>query len=90
MPGEAASNDGGRGEHVVLQIDAETLARRLHDLRNGLNSLLMNAAVLAAKLPPAERDGRFARQVQADGERCAALLQDLAAAVLPPGGATAK
>jgi signal transduction histidine kinase len=64
-------------------VDRSSLSRHLHDLRNALNSLLMNAAVLAAKLPPAERENRFARQVQVDGERCAALLQALSDATRP-------
>lgn len=75
----------GSTARCVAPVDRGDLSRHLHDLRNGLNSLLMNAAVLAAKLPPAEREGRFARQVQADGERCAALLQTLADATRAPG-----
>ena len=65
-------------------MDREQLSRAIPDLRNGLISLLMNAAVLAAQLPPADRDGRFARQVQADGDRCATLLQALADTTRPP------
>ena len=44
----------------------------------------MNAAVVNVKLSPEEREGRFAKQVQADGERCAALMQELADAIRPP------
>lgn len=65
-------------------IDRDAAAVRLHDLRNGLNSLLMNAAVMTTKLPADARDGRFARQVQDDGERCAALLQQFADSLRPP------
>ena len=78
--GRCADGAGGAA-HL---IDRDETAQRLHDLRNGLNSLLMNAAVMTTKLPPAERDSRFARQVQDDGERCAALLQELADAIRPP------
>lgn len=73
--------DAGRPAHL---IDRDDVAQRLHDLRNALNSLLMNAAVVNTKLPAAEREGRFALQVQADGERCAKLLQELADAIRPP------
>ena len=75
---------GGAGAPGAVSVDRDLVSRTIHDLRNGLNSLLMNAAVLAAKLPPADRDGRFARQVQADGDRCATLLQALADATRPP------
>ena len=75
--------DGGDAGGSV-SVDRDLVSRTIHDLRNGLNSLLMNAAVVAAKLPPPERDGRFARQVQADGDRCATLLQALADATRAP------
>ena len=74
-------DDGPGSAHLLDRADA---SRKIHDLRNGLNSLLMNAAVMAVKLPPAEREGRFAQQVQADGERCAALLQELSEAIRGP------
>ena len=77
-------DEPGGSAHLIDRDDA---SRRLHDLRNGLNSLLMNAAVMTTKLPPADRDGRFARQVHADGERCAALLQEFADALRPGGAA---
>ena len=79
-----AARCAGGGAGAAAIMDREQLSRAIHDLRNGLNSLLMNAAVLAAKLPPADRDGRFARQVQAAGDRCATLLQARAAATRPP------
>ena len=79
-----AARCAGGGAGAAAIMDREQLSRAIHDLRNGLNSLLMNAAVLAAKLPPADRDGRFARQVQADGDRCATLLQALADTTRPP------
>ena len=75
--------DAGRGPAVL--VDRDAVSQRIHDLRNGLNSLLMNVAVLGTRLPEAERQGRFAKQVQIDGERCATLLQALADIVRPPG-----
>ena len=75
--------DGGDAGGSV-SVDRDLVSRTIHDLRNGLNSLLMNVAVLSGKLPPADRDGRFARQAQADGERCAALLQALCDGLRPP------
>ena len=75
---------GGAGAPGAVSVDRDLVSRTIHDLRNGLNSLLMNAAVLAGKLPPADRDGRFALQLQADGERCAALLQAFCDALRPP------
>ena|SRR5688572_18829088 len=68
----------------ALLIDRDAVATRLHDLRNAVNSLLMNAAVLTTKLPREERSGRFAAQVPIEGERCAKLLQSLAETIRPP------
>ena len=75
--------DAPGSAHLLDRTDA---SQKIHDLRNGLNSLLMNVAVLTTKLAPADREGRFAMQVQADGERCAALLQSLNDAIRPPDG----
>jgi hypothetical protein len=80
--GPCSGGDAGDGPAVL--VDRDDVAVRIHDLRNGLNSLLMNVAVMTTKLPPEERSGRFATQAQADGERCAALLQALADALRPP------
>jgi signal transduction histidine kinase len=46
----------------------------LHELRNRLNSLLMNAAVLRSRLPENERDSPFAVALEQDGIRCADLV----------------
>jgi hypothetical protein len=79
-----AGNCAGGGAGPAVLVDRDMVSQRIHDLRNGLNSLLMNVAVLGTKLPESERHGRFASQVQVDGERCAALLQELADTVRPP------
>jgi signal transduction histidine kinase len=46
----------------------------LHELRNRLNSLLMNAAVLRSRLSEPEQDSPFARHIDEDGRRCAELV----------------
>lgn len=84
MPGVPLKGPDGDDAGASVSVDRELVSRTIHDLRNGLNSLLMNVAVLAGKLPPADREGRFALQAQADGERCATLLQALCDALRPP------
>ena len=49
--------DGGDAGGSV-SVDRDLVSRTIHDLRNGLNSLLMNVAVLSGKLPPADRVDR--------------------------------
>jgi signal transduction histidine kinase len=49
----------------------------VHELRNRLNSLLMNAAVLRSRLPESERDSPYARHLEEDGMRCAELIHAL-------------
>lgn len=56
---------------------AASPARLLHDLRNRLGSLLLNAEVLVARLPESERDSPAARHLVSDGRRCAALIRQL-------------
>ncbi|KFN50165.1 hypothetical protein [Arenimonas composti] len=56
---------------------AASAARLLHDLRNRLGSLLLNAEVLIARLPEGERESASARHLVADGRRCAALIMQL-------------
>lgn len=63
------------GTHYV-QLPREELQAFVHDLRNGLNSLLMNAGVVAAASDRA-RFGRFVEQFERDGERCAESLREL-------------
>lgn len=80
-----ACADGAAGP--ALLVDRDAAAARLHELRNAVNSLLMNASVVVVKLPPEHREGRFALQVPQDGERCARLLQAFADALRPPDAA---
>lgn len=63
---------------VVALVDRSEVRHQVHELRNALNSLMMNAATLtwrADAIPEPLR--RFATQMQHDGERCAASLQQL-------------
>lgn len=85
----ACADAGGDGDAVAL-LPRDEIGRHIHDLRNALNSLLMNVAVIATKLPPKDRAGRFATQAQADGERCAARLQALAEAIRPADAPLAR
>lgn len=69
-----------------LPITREELEVLVHDLRNHLNSLLMNAAVIASACPDRARLGHFIDQVERDGERCAEALQRVADRHLSPAG----
>lgn len=72
------------GSGVAL-VDRDGLRHALHQLRNGLNSLLMNAATLtyrADTLPEPLR--RFANQLQREGERCGTALEELEQLVARP------
>lgn len=69
---------------TVALVDRDEVRHTLHDLRNALNSLMMNAATLtyrAEAIPEPLR--RFATQLQQDGERCASGLQALQALLDP-------
>ena len=59
--------------------DTVTLPRRelqalVHDLRNHLNSMLMNAGVMAVHCGAGEKVSRLSAQVEADGAKCAQAL----------------
>src|SRR5690606_8081818 len=63
---------------VVALVDRSEARQAVHELRNALNSLMMNAATLtwrAESIPEPMR--RFATQLQHDGERCADALRQL-------------
>ena len=67
-----------REDQEIALVDKGGVRQAIHDFRNGLNSLLMNAATLtyrADTLPEPLR--RFATQLQRDGERCSNALDDL-------------
>ena len=53
-------------------------AKLIHDLRNRLNSLAMNAAVLAAQASDRERGRGFSEQIERDLGTCKELLVQLA------------
>lgn len=64
------------GERVT--IPRQELQAVVHDLRNHLNSMLMNAGVLASHCRTNEKAARHAAQLEDDGEKCAQALRDLA------------
>jgi hypothetical protein len=69
-------------EHRAAPGDRVTLPREelqvlVHDLRNHLNSLLMNAGAVAALCRDGGRAERFVTQIETDGEKCAQALRDL-------------
>ena len=59
----------------VVQMPRETLQRMIHDLRNQLNTILMNAGVAARMCEDRERVARYVAQFEKEGERCAETLQ---------------
>lgn len=69
----------------IALVDRQGVRQAIHEFRNGLNSLLMNAATLTYRsdtLPEPLR--RFATQMQRDGERCSAALDELEQRVARP------
>jgi signal transduction histidine kinase len=69
----------------IALVDRRGIRQAIHEFRNGLNSLLMNAATLTYRsdtLPEPLR--RFATQMQRDGERCSAALDELEQRVAQP------
>lgn len=74
-------------EVEIALVDRQGVRQAIHEFRNGLNSLLMNAATLTYRsdtLPEPLR--RFANQMQRDGERCSAALDELEQLVARPRG----
>ena len=59
----------------VVQMPRETLQALVHDLRNHLNTILMNAGVAARLCEDKERVARYVAQFEQEGERCAQTLQ---------------
>lgn len=55
----------------------DELQAMVHELRNGLNSVLMNAGVLAAVCRDRPEMRRHIAQIESDGQRCAQCLQAL-------------
>lgn len=71
----APEHHGAPGDRVTLP--REELQVLVHDLRNHLNSLLMNAGAVAALCRDGGRAERFVTQIETDGEKCAQALRDL-------------
>lgn len=74
-------------ELEIALVDRQGVRQAIHEFRNGLNSLLMNAATLTYRsdtLPEPLR--RFATQMQRDGERCSTALDELEQLVARPRG----
>lgn len=63
------------GETVT--IPHRELQVLVHDLRNHLNSMLMNAGVLASHCRADAKAAQHAAQLEDDGEKCAQALRDL-------------
>jgi len=61
-----------------LCIDRDTLVAMEHQLRNHLNSLLMNASALVLQFGRHEDLDRYVDQMQSDGDKCASVLHWLA------------
>jgi signal transduction histidine kinase len=76
-PPAAEAPAAARGDAEIVRIPREELQALIHDLRNHLNSLLMNAGVLAAACQDRQRYGRYIDQVEQEGERCAEALRGL-------------
>lgn len=77
-----ARPQAGEGVDVAL-VERRALRKMLHDFRNGLNALLMNAATLTYRadvLPESLR--RFAVQLQREGERCSNAMDSLELSIL--------
>lgn len=68
-----------RGDDAdAVRIPREDLRRLVHDLRNQLNSILMNAGVATRLCGDRERMARHVAQFETEGERCAQTLQSIA------------
>lgn len=67
----------------AVLVPRAILDKYIHDLRNRLGSLLMNAHVLCSRLPEQARSSRFAENIDQDGQACAEQLRRLSDVVLP-------
>ena len=59
----------------VVQMPREALQALVHDLRNHLNTILMNAGVVARLCEDKQRVARYVAQFEQEGERCAHALK---------------
>ncbi len=60
-----------------ITLPRQELQALVHDLRNHLNSMLMNAGVLAMHCGAGEKVSRLSGQVEADGAKCALALKTI-------------
>lgn len=61
----------------TVLVPRPELQALVHDLRNHINSMLMNAGVLATLCNGHPKAARYAAQLEDDGERCAQALRDV-------------
>jgi hypothetical protein len=61
----------------LVTIPRQELQALVHDIRNHLNSMLMNAGVLAVQSRANPSSARHAAQLEDDGEKCAQALRNL-------------
>jgi hypothetical protein len=61
----------------LVTIPRQELQALVHDLRNHLNSMLMNGGVLAAHCRSNEKAAHHAALLEEDGDRCAQALRKL-------------
>lgn len=71
---------------LTLLGSSAVIDKCIHDLRNKLNSLVMNVAVLCSRLPDQANIMRFAHQIDQDGQACAEHLKRLSEALLVTPG----
>ena len=63
-------------------VPRDPIDQAVHDLRNGMNSMLMSAAVLGARIGEVPESLRpFVDQIAKSGQRCSKELADLYAMV---------
>jgi hypothetical protein len=74
-PEQPADARGGRAS-------PQQIGKAVHDLRNGMNSLMMNAAVLGASIKDVPESLRpFVAQIASAGRKCSEELTTLLALV---------
>jgi hypothetical protein len=73
---DSSPDDRARGQSGdIVEMPREALQALIHDLRNHLNSILMNAGVAARLCEDRERVARYVTQFEKEGELCAEALQ---------------
>lgn len=73
---EAVARDPMRAEDPdALLVSRAALQAMVHDLRNHLNTILMNAGVVARLCEDREKAARFVANFEQEGERAANTLR---------------